>query len=310
MSDDYHVPVLLKETIELLNVKKGGKYIDGTLGGGGHSRAILEAGGTVLGIDCDQEAIKSARKRLSEACPTSHCQQAGAGSLGAFRWTLVKGNFNQLTKIAKEMGFEKVEGVLFDLGVSSHQLETADRGFSFNLESKLDMRMDQELKITARDLVNGLGEKELEKLFSKLGGEHHSRKVARAICRQRQLKPIETSDQLAKVILRSVSPRGRNDRTHPATRVFQALRIAVNDELNSLRSVLPQTVDLLRPGGRLVVISFHSLEDRIVKDFVKEQEQWGCFKNLTPRPLVPSQKEVDQNPRSRSAKLRAAERSN
>lgn len=308
MNNGYHVPVLLKEVTELLGVKKGGKYIDCTLGGGGHSQAILEAGGTVLGIDCDQEAIESARKRLNEACPTSHCQQADAGSLGAFRWTLVKGNFSQLTTIALKANFEKVEGILFDLGVSSHQLETSERGFSFNAESKLDMRMDQNLKVTARDLINGLNEGELGELFLKLGGEPHFRKIAKAICRQRQLQPIETCNQLAQTIFKSVPPRGKYDRIHPATKIFQALRIAVNDELNNLKEALPQTVELLKLGGRLVVISFHSLEDRIAKDFIREQEQKGVFKNLIKKPLIPTEKEIEENPRSRSAKLRVAEK--
>jgi len=303
--DEYHVPVLLKETIELLNIKKGGKYIDATVGGGGHSEAILRASGVVLGIDCDPEALEYTRKRLSQACPsrTKHC-----GTLGAFRWTLVKGNFANLKRIAQGHKFEKVEGILFDLGVSSHQLETPFRGFSFNTEAELDMRMDPELKVTAADLMNGLNERELYELFTKLGEENYSRAIARAVCRARRITPIKTCNQLAEIILRTVPPRGKFDRTHPATRVFQALRIAVNDELNNLKAALPQTLDLLKPRGRLVVLSFHSLEERIVKDFFKEKEKEGMLRIFFKKPLVPSMEEVLKNPRSRSAKLRAAEK--
>jgi len=295
--EEYHKPVLLKETIALLKVKKEGIYIDATVGGGGHTQAILKAGGRVIGIDCDPEAIEFTRKRLSQACP-----------VGASRWTLIKNNFVNLKKIANSLNIEKVDGILFDLGVSSHQLETPQRGFSFNSEANLDMRMDPELKVTAADLINGLNEGELYELFTKLGEEHHSRAVARAICRARRIGPIKTCNQLAEIVVRSVPKRGKFDRTHPATRIFQALRIAVNDELNNLRGALPQAAELLKPGGRLVVLSFHSLEDGIVKNFLKEESEKGNLKILFKKPMVPNKVEVFKNPKARSAKLRAAEK--
>lgn len=260
----YHIPVLLNEVLQALSVKPGEKYIDCTFGGGGHSKAIEQAGGIVLGIDQDPEA------------------QAP-----------VRGNFAHLKEIADMAGFHPVSGVLFDLGVSSHQLETDYRGFSFNKEAKLDMRMDQTIGLTAADLVNAGSEKELANLFFKYGEEQDSRKIAKAIVENR---PIQTTNQLAKIILR-VSHRGKNDRTHPATRVFQALRIAVNDELNSLEAALPQALELLKPGGKLAVISFHSLEDRIVKNFMK--------KSLLIRP---TEQEIENNPRARSGKLRVMEK--
>lgn len=308
MSEIYHVPVLLKEAVEFLQIKKGGQYIDCTLGGGGHTELIIEKGGSVLGIDHDPEAIEFTRKRLIQACPTPPCQQAEAGSLGAFRWTLVKDNFVNLTKIARENNYFPVEGILMDLGVSSHQLEIPQRGFSFNVEADLDMRMDPDLQVTALDLVNGLNEGELYELFVKLGEEHFSRRLARAVCCARRVRPIRTCNQLAEIVLKSVPSRKKFGRIHPATRVFQALRIAVNDELNNLKETLPQTIDLLKKGGRLVIISFHSLEDKIIKDFINQQEVKGIFKNLLTRPMVPEKEEIIRNPRSRSAKLRVAEK--
>ncbi len=290
----FHKPVLLKEAIEFLNVRAGEKYIDATVGGGGHSAAILKAQGEVLGIDCDPEAIKSAREYLSSACPNTS-------------WQLARGNFKDLKDIAIAYGFTPVAGILFDLGVSSYQLETAERGFSFNLEGPLDMRMDPALKVTAADLVNGLTQTELGELFFKFGEERYARRIARAICRERQLKPITTCDELARIILR-VRRRGRFDRTHPATRCFQALRIAVNDELNNLKAALPQALKMLKPAGRLVVISFHSLEDRIVKNFLKLAAGEGKLEILTKKPIRPTAEEIKTNPRSRSAKLRAGEK--
>lgn len=256
----YHIPVLLKEALEALNVKPGEKYIDCTYGGGGHSKVIIEAGGIVLGIDQDKEA------------------QAA-----------VHGNFAHLKEIAKNAGFEKVAGILFDLGVSSHQLETPERGFSFNLDAPLDMRMNQSMGLTAADLVNAGSEKELANLFWKFGEERDSQKIAKAILNSR---PITNTNQLANLILK-VSHVNPKDRTHPATRVFQALRVAVNDELASLETALPQAVEILKPGGKLVVISFHSLEDRIVKKFM-----------LKSKVIKPTDEEIAQNAPSRSAKMR------
>jgi len=290
---EYHIPALLKEAIDLLEVKPGEKYIDATLGGGGHSLEIVKRGGFLLGIDQDPEAIEYASRRIAQACP----------DLQPPKFAL--GNFSLIDKLATEFGFDQVGGILFDLGVSSHQLEASHRGFSFNQPGPLDMRMSPSLSITAKELVNGLNEGELAELFFKLGEEKFSKRFARAICRAREVGPIETCDELAKIIVSKAPPRGKFDRTHPATRVFQALRIAVNDELNSLREALPKAVDLLKPGARLVVLSFHSLEDGIVKNYLEEEE---VLKIITPKPIVPTREESEANPRARSAKLRAAEK--
>ncbi|MCJ7827519.1 16S rRNA (cytosine(1402)-N(4))-methyltransferase RsmH [Patescibacteria group bacterium] len=289
--DRYHEPVLMAESIALLKVQKGKKYIDATLGGGGHAAQIVLQGGELLGLDVDPQALAFSRKRLGLACPPS-----------ASCWKIVKANFAHLKKTAFENGFESVSGVLFDLGVSSHQLETAKRGFSFRLPAQLDMRMDPDLQVTARDLVNGLVEKELCFLFERYGEEPRAKQFARAITKQRQASPIETTVQLAALIERIAGHRGK---THPATRVFQALRIAVNDELIGLDQALPQAFSLLEKGGRLVVISFHSLEDRAVKRYFGELVKKDKAALLTDKPLSASKAEVKTNSRSRSAKLRA-----
>lgn len=299
---EYHVPALLKETIDLLEIKPEGRYIDATLGGGGHSKEILRRGGELLVIDRDPEAIKNMEDFL-KACPSSN--SFGGKSRPP---KLAQANFSEIDKVALENGFTEVDGILFDLGVSSHQLETPARGFSFNTEGPLDMRMDPGLSVTAKDLVNGLNEGELFELFSKLGEERFAKRYSRAIVKARQEKPIETCNELAEIILRNSPPRGKFDRTHPATRVFQALRIAVNDELNSVREVLPKALDLLKKGGRLGVISFHSLEDGIVKRFFLENEEKGLLKLLNKKPVTPAEEEVRSNPRARSAKLRVAEK--
>ncbi|TSC54407.1 MAG: 16S rRNA (cytosine1402-N4)-methyltransferase [Microgenomates group bacterium LiPW_31] len=288
----FHEPVLLKEVIGYLNIKPGRKYIDATVGGGGHSKAILKLDGQLLAIDCDPEAIEAARERLSTACPDAS-------------WRLTQGNFKDLTKIAGKYGFEKIDGVLFDLGVSSYQLETPQRGFSFNLEGPLDMRMDPSLEVTAADLVNGLNKGELEELFKKFAQEYSARRIAEAIINARRLKPIKTIGQLVEIIENAVPRRGG---LHPATKVFQALRIAVNDELNNLKAALPQAMALLNPGGRLTVISFHSGEDRIVKQFLRHQAKEGKLRLITKKPIRVSAEELSANPRSRSAKLRVGEK--
>jgi len=227
----------------------------------------------------------------STACPAS--------------WRLVKGNFKDLARIARENDFVPVDGVLLDLGVSFYQLKTPERGFSFNLEGPLDMRMDPDLKVNAADLINGLNKGELEELFWKLGEERSARRLAEAIVEDRRLKPISTCQQLVEIILKVKPRRGK---IHPATQVFQALRMVVNDELNNLKEALPGALEILKTGGRLAVISFHSGEDRIVKYFFKEKAEEGKLKIITKKPIKPNWEEIKENPRSRSAKLRIGEK--
>lgn len=294
--ETYHVPVLLQETIKYLNVNPGEKYIDCTLGGGGHTAAILAAGGIVLGIDQDQEALEYVEKYKRE-------------EIREKKLTLKHGNFAHLKELAAMAGFHPVSGILFDPGVSSHQLETDYRGFSFTRPglAKLDMRMNpSEQAVTASDLLNAGSEKELANLFWKFGEERDGRRIAKAIIDERgKGRKVERTDDLVRIIL-TVSKRSDSDRTHPATRVFQALRIAVNDELGALEGALPQAVELLAPRGRLVVISFHSLEDRIVKNYFKDNTE--CLQIITDKPVTPTGVEIKVNPRARSGKLRAAER--
>lgn len=291
---NYHIPVMRKEVLKLLNIKKDEWYIDCNLGGGGHTRKILEKGGRVLGIDLDPDAIAEVKQSLKE-----YIEQG--------RLKLAQTNFINIKEAIEENNIPKISGVLFDLGVSTHQLEIAERGFSFNLDAPLDMRMDQSKGVSAKDLVNGLYEKELAELFLKLGEENWSKPIARKIVEYREKKQIESTNELANIIL-SVRRRSPSDRTHPATRIFQALRIAVNDELNSLKEALPNAFEILEPGGRIVAISFHSLEDRIVKNYFKELEEKNLGKILTNKPFETSEEESNLNPRSRSAKLRAIEK--
>ena len=291
MSALTHMPVLLEETIEALAVRSGGRYIDCTLGAGGHALAILERsapGGQLLGIDADPEAIAAARTRL-EAYQSSTL--------------LVNDNFVNLRAIATEHDFSPVHGILFDLGLSSLQLESRGRGFSFQGDDPLDMRLSPDQEVTAADIINTSSEAELAQLIRTLGEERYSRRIARRIVQER---PIKTARELAGVIERAVG--GRRGRIHPATRTFQALRIAVNHELEHLSSVLEQASSLLGLGGRLVVISYHSLEDRMVKRFMQEEAKKAHLKLVYKKVVTPSLAEVHFNPRSRSAKLRAAER--
>ncbi len=295
----YHIPVLLAEVLAGLAPRPGGRYIDGTLGGGGHAAAILEASGPdgqLLGLDVDPAALAETQARL-----------AGFGA----RASIQRGNFRNLAEHAEAAGFTQVDGILLDLGVSSHQLDTAERGFSFGADAPLDMRLDPEEPETAADLVNRLPETVLADTIYRYGEEHGSRRIARFIVETRRKQSIETTSQLAEIVARALG--GRRGKIHPATRTFQALRIAVNRELESLELVLPQAVDLLVPGGRLAVIAFHSLEDRIVKQFFRAESGYGGTEQrrlqiITPKPLEASQAETHANPRSRSAKLRVAER--
>jgi 16S rRNA (cytosine1402-N4)-methyltransferase len=301
-----HRSVLYKEIIHALQPKSGGRYVDGTLGAGGHARGIMEAcapDGQMLGLDVDPQALAIARRILAPYEGRIHLAQASYTSLP-----------DQLA----ELGWDKVDGILLDLGASSMQFDTPERGFSFMQDAPLDMRFGPHVSQTAADIVNSYSERELADLIYEYGEDRDSRKLARAIVKAR---PLHTTRELVAAI-ESVSPR-RGDRVHPATRTFQALRIAVNEELSSIEEVLPQAVAALRPGGRLAVISFHSLEDRIVKDFFREQsrdlinppyeriyeqERSAVLKEVNRKPIMPSDDEIRNNPRARSAKLRIAEK--
>jgi 16S rRNA (cytosine1402-N4)-methyltransferase len=300
---EYHIPVMLVEVINLLDIKPGKWYIDCNLGGGGHTKEILNRGGKVLGIDLDADSIHRVAKDcgLQIKYINNHFQARSEHLI------LYQGNFASVFEIASQCIQDNVYGVLFDLGVSSYQLETPERGFSFNAEAPLDMRMDRSKGVNASDLVNGLYENELANLFLKYGEENFAKPIAKKISLYRSKKRIETTQELSSIIL-SVRHRGKLDRTHPATRVFQALRIAVNDEIINLENALPRALDVLAPKGRLVVISFHSLEDRIVKQFFQKQEEGRFINIITDKPLTSTKEEIDSNPRSRSAKLRAVEK--
>ncbi|SNZ15766.1 16S rRNA (cytosine(1402)-N(4))-methyltransferase RsmH [Hydrogenobacter hydrogenophilus] len=285
-----HVPVLLKETLEILVKNRGGVYVDCTVGLGGHTKGILQKDPTayVIGIDRDPYALKLAKENLKDF---------------EGRYSLYQANFKDLDQVLKEEGIKEVDGFLFDLGVSMLQLKS-DRGFSFQRDEPLDMRMNPEDKKTAYQVVNTYSEKELARIFREYGEERYAEKIAKAIVVQRAKKPIETTAELVQIIL-SVIPY-RYGKIHPATKVFQALRIEVNQELASLEIALEKTIPFLKKGGRLVVISFHSLEDRIVKNFFKKHAD--TLKVLTKKPIRPTIDEVKRNPASRSAKLRAGEK--
>ena len=288
-----HVPVLLKEAIDFLAIKRGGTYIDATVGLGGHSFEIakrLGALGHLIGLDKDPAALEVARAKL-------------VFEQDAPEITLLHGSFSE---IGKRFGFAKADGLLADIGVSSLQLNDAARGFSFQAEGPLDMRMNPQAERTAEQVVNQVDEVTLANLIYEFGEERRSRRIARAIVRSR---PIRTTAQLAEVISAAARPMNQAERRiHLATRTFQALRIFVNDELRDLQALLDAAPQLLKPGGRVVIISFHSLEDRIVKDALREGVKQGYYKLLTKKPATASEEEIDCNPRARSAKLRAAER--
>jgi len=295
-----HVAVLLKPAIEFLAVRRGGTYIDATVGLGGHSWGIarhLGARGHLIGFDKDPGALKRARERLNQ--PPAELVSD---------WPKVDLVHASFADMARHMAPATADGLLADLGVSSVQLEDGARGFSFQAEGPLDMRMDPRSGLTAEQVVNHFGERELADVIYEFGEERRSRRIARAIVRAR---PIRTTAQLAAVISAAARPMNQAERRiHPATRSFQALRILVNRELEDLRALLGGSVapQLLKPGGRLVVISFHSLEDRIVKDALRDGAHNGWYRVLTRKPVMADEEEIDRNPRSRSAKLRAAER--
>lgn len=307
---DGHVTVLLNEAVDALQPKPGGIYVDGTFGGGGHSSLLLErvdGDATLYAIDADPHAIDRA--------------DALAASLPGGRVIPIHANFRDLGGVAREQGIMDVDGILLDLGLSSFQLDQAERGFAFRFEGPLDMRFDPTTGPSAADLVNTLESEELARLLWQYGEEQRSRQIARAIVKRRETQPIETTTDLATIVEQAVGGR-RGKAIHPATKTFQALRIAVNEELSALETVLETAISLLRPGGRLVVISFHSLEDRIMKQtFARESQtcicppdQPVCTCDHVPRlrrvgkPIKPTSDEIAANPRSRSAIMRIAER--
>ncbi len=305
-----HVSVLLKASIEQLNIRPDGIYVDGTLGLGGHSAAIAErlSGGRLIGIDRDKTAIERAGERLSRY---TDCV------------TLVHGSFGNIAAILDELSIPAVDGMLFDLGVSSPQLDEAERGFSYRLEAPLDMRMDRTQERSAWEVVNTYDEARLSEIFFRYGEERYARRISAAIVRARELAPIESTMQLAELIRNAMPAAALREKQHPAKRCFQAIRIEVNNELGEVEQMMQTAPDRLKPGGRLCVISFHSLEDRIVKQTIAEKEH-GCtcpreapictcgfkqtLRNLTRKPILPSPEESAANPRARSAKLRVAER--
>lgn len=305
MNIPVHKPVLVREVVEALNVEPGKDYIDCTLGLGGHAKAIMEEAypGRLLGIDTDPDAIWIARENLADY---------------ASNITFVNDNFNNLENICLSYDFAHVDGILFDLGISSLQLDTAQRGFSFQADAEPDMRMNPEQVLTATDLVNILPEAKLAQLIEQYGEEYRAKQIARNIVQNR---PVNSTTALARIISQAV--KGERGHIHPATKTFLALRIVVNHELDNLEKTLKQTVNLLNSGGRLVVISYHSLEDRIVKQFMKQESSECICPPGTPvcickhvptlrlvnkKVVTPSEMEIKDNPRSRSAKLRVAER--
>ena len=310
MNEFHHVSVLLEECIDGLNIKPDGIYVDGTLGGAGHSSQIAKhlTTGRLIGIDRDPVALKAAGKRLE---PFSD------------RVTLVHSNFCEIKQVLQELGIAGVDGILLDLGVSSPQLDEASRGFSYMADAPLDMRMNGEDALSANDVVNTWEHSELKRILYDYGEERYAPQIASAICRRREQKPIETTLELVDVIRSAMPPAALREKQHPAKRSFQAIRIAVNDELGSVEKVMEDAIPCLNPGGRLAVITFHSLEDRIVKeqfrylasDCICPPELPFCqcdkvseVKILTRKPVTATQEELEANSRSKSAKFRAVEK--
>jgi 16S rRNA (cytosine1402-N4)-methyltransferase len=288
-----HKPVLLSQLIEHLDPAPGDKILDCTVGGGGHAEAILERigpDGMLIGIDRDERALAEARRNLERFGESAR---------------LEKCDFKDTNGLLDRLKIGEVDGVIYDLGVSSFQLEEKERGFSLKLDGPLDMRMDRGLKVNAAYLVNKLDEEEIAGILREYGEERFSGRIAHAIVRSR---PVKTTRELAGIVERAMPVASRHGRIHPATRTFQALRIAVNDELGSLDSALGSILGRVKRGGRICVISFHSLEDRIVKNSFREQKRQGVLKLVTKKPVRPDKEELQKNPRSRSAKLRVAER--
>lgn len=297
-----HVPVLVDEVLQYLDPKPNENFIDTTIDGGGHTIALLEKNkpeGKVLGIDLDEKLLENLKLKI---------QNLNLGN----RLILVNDNFANLKKIINttpnlqgEFGENKVSGILFDLGMSSLQLEESERGFSFRKNQKLDMRFNLTQRLTAKEIINDWQENEIEKILREYGEERYSKGITKAIVDARQKKPILTTFDLVDVIKKAVPKNYERGRIHPATRTFQALRIATNQELENLKIALPQALEILKKNGRIVVISFHSLEDRIVKTFFREKAKDGKLKLLTKKPIRASEEEIKMNPRARSAKLRS-----
>lgn len=304
-----HKPVLLEETIEGLKIKEDGIYVDGTLGGAGHSKEILKrlsSKGMLIGIDRDEEALKAAKENLKQYSNVKY----------------VHGNHDEIEEILKKLNIEKVDGILLDLGVSSYQLDERNRGFSYLGENELDMRMDKTQKLTAKEVINNYEEEKLANIIYEYGEERFSRKIARNICIERKEKPITTTKQLVEIIEKSI-PKSKQKEGHPAKRTFQAIRIEVNDEIKPLYNTVKDCIDSLRTGGRLCIITFHSLEDRAVKNaYIEAKGKCTCPKDLpycvcgakslgkvvTKKPIVASEEEQLENSRSKSAKLRIFEK--
>ena len=308
--DFEHISVLLNEVIEGLNIKEDGIYVDGTLGGAGHSYEIVKRlnSGKLIGIDQDQNALNKAQVVLEKYKD---------------KVILAHNNYENIDKVLEEIGIDKVDGILLDLGVSSHQLDEETRGFSHNKDAPLDMRMDETSSFSAWDVVNNYSEKELERIIWDYGEERWAKRIAKFIVEERKSKPINTTLELVSVIKKAIPKEVRKEGHHPGKRTFQAIRIEVNRELDVLSNSIPKMVNLLKPGGRITIITFHSLEDRIVKESFKELykdcicppqlPQCICDKQreieiITRKPIIPTQEEIKQNPRSRSAKLRIAEK--
>ena len=306
-----HKSVLLDETIESLNIKPNGIYVDGTLGGGGHSYEIakrLTDGGRLIGIDQDEDAIRAAKERLSEF---------------ADRVTIVRDNYCNMPKVLDELGISKVDGILLDIGVSSYQLDEAERGFTYKQDAPLDMRMDQRQEMTAKDIVNGYSEEDLYRIIRDYGEEKFAKNIAKHIVQARQIKPVETTFELDEIIKAAIPMKFRATGGHPAKKTFQAIRIELNRELEVLDESIDAMTDLLNDNGRLCIITFHSLEDRIVKTrFRKNENPCTCppdfpvcvcgkkpkGKVITRKPIVPDEEELEENKRAKSSKLRVFER--
>ena len=308
--DFKHISVLFKETVDGLNVTPGGIYVDGTLGGAGHAKSVceqLQGQGRFIGIDQDEDAIATATERLKEF-PFA---------------TIVRSNYENMPAVLKEQGINKVNGIMLDLGVSSYQLDTAERGFTYKADAPLDMRMDNRMDKTAKDIVNEYSEMELFRMIRDYGEDQFAKNIAKHIVRMRQEKPLETTFELVEAIKAAIPAKIRMNTGHPAKKTFQAIRIELNRELEVLENTLDDMIELLAPGGRLCVITFHSLEDRIVKVKFKENEDpCTCPKNfpvcvcgkkskgkvITRKPILPSEEELEYNSRSKSAKLRIFEK--